>query len=62
MDVFKLFGEQDWDGENDRPGYRHRATAIGERLGATLLGGGLSSCRRARRPGPITTRSAARSG
>jgi uncharacterized cupin superfamily protein len=41
VDVFKLFGEQDWDGENDRPGYRHRTTAIGERLGATLLGGSL---------------------
>ena len=26
MDVFNLFDEQDWDGENDRPGYRHRTT------------------------------------
>jgi uncharacterized cupin superfamily protein len=41
MDVFNLFGEQEWDGETDRPGYRHRATAIGNRLGATLLGGSL---------------------
>ena len=38
MDVFNLFGEQDWDGENDRDGYRHRATVIGKRLGASLLG------------------------
>jgi uncharacterized cupin superfamily protein len=41
MDVFNMFGEQDWDRENDRPGYRHRTTVIGERLGATLLGGSL---------------------
>ena len=41
MDVFNLFGEQDWDGEKDQPGYRHRATVIGNRLGATLLGGSL---------------------
>src|SRR4029079_10897256 len=41
MDVFNLFGEQDWDNENDRDGYRHRATAIGKRLGASLLGGSL---------------------
>ena len=41
MDVFNLFAEQDWDGENDRPGYRHKATAIGRRLGGTLLGGSL---------------------
>jgi uncharacterized cupin superfamily protein len=41
MDVFNLFGEQDWDHENDRAGYRHRRTVIGERLGATLLGGSL---------------------
>jgi uncharacterized cupin superfamily protein len=30
-----------WDRENDRDGYRHRVTAIGERLGASLLGGSL---------------------
>jgi uncharacterized cupin superfamily protein len=41
MDVFNLFAEQDWDHENDRPGYRHRRTVIGERLGAALLGGSL---------------------
>lgn len=41
MDVFNLFAEQDWDGENDRDGYRHRVTAIGRRLGASLLGGSL---------------------
>ena len=41
MDVFNLFGEQDWDGENDRAGYRHKATVIGKRLGAGLLGGTL---------------------
>ena len=42
MDVFfNLFGEHDWDGENDQPGYRHRTTVIGKRLGATLLGGSL---------------------
>jgi uncharacterized cupin superfamily protein len=27
--------------ENDRPGYRHRVTAIGKRLGGSLLGGSL---------------------
>ena len=41
MDVFNLFGEQDWDNENDRDGYRHRVTAIGKRLGGSLLGGSL---------------------
>jgi uncharacterized cupin superfamily protein len=41
MDVFNLFGEQDWDSENDRDGYRHRVTAIGKRLGGALLGGSL---------------------
>jgi uncharacterized cupin superfamily protein len=41
METFNVFGEQDWDAENDRPGYRHRATAIGKRLGASLLGGAL---------------------
>ena len=41
MDVFNLFSEQDWDGENDRPGYRHSTTVIGRRLGAALLGGSL---------------------
>jgi uncharacterized cupin superfamily protein len=41
MDVFNLFAEQGWDHEHDRPGYGHRRTAIGGRLGATLLGGTL---------------------
>jgi hypothetical protein len=41
MGVFNLFAENDWDSENDRPGYRHRVTAIGKRLGATLIGGSL---------------------
>jgi uncharacterized cupin superfamily protein len=39
--IFNLFGEQDWDGENDRSGYRHRVTAVGKRLGGSLLGGSL---------------------
>jgi hypothetical protein len=30
MDVF---AEEDWDGENDRSGYRHKVTEIGEPLG-----------------------------
>jgi hypothetical protein len=41
MRVHNLFGEQDWDGENDREGYRHRVAAVGTRLGASLLGGSL---------------------
>jgi hypothetical protein len=41
MDICNLFGEQDWDSENDRPGYRHRTTVIGKRLGAAFLGGSL---------------------
>jgi uncharacterized cupin superfamily protein len=41
MEVFNLFGEPEWDGETNRDGYRHRAAAIGERLGASLLGGSL---------------------
>ena len=41
MEVFNLFAEQDWDGENDREGYRHKVTAIGKRLGGSLLGGSL---------------------
>jgi uncharacterized cupin superfamily protein len=38
--VFNLFGD-DWDGEQDRDGYRHRVVAIGRRLGGRLLGGSL---------------------
>ena len=41
MEVFNLNAEQDWEAENDRDGYRHRRTAIGPRLGASLLGGTL---------------------
>ncbi|HET9674899.1 MAG TPA: cupin domain-containing protein [Gaiellaceae bacterium] len=41
MDVFNLFGEQEWDRKKDQPGYRHRSTVIGNRLGASLLGGSL---------------------
>jgi uncharacterized cupin superfamily protein len=41
IDVFNLFAEQDWELGNQRPGYRHSRTVIGERLGATLLGGSL---------------------
>ena len=40
MDVFNLFGEHEWDARTTA-GVRHRATAIGKRLGASLLGGGL---------------------
>jgi hypothetical protein len=62
MDVFNLFGEQDWDSENDRAGYRHRATVIGKRLGAGLLGGTLYELPPGEKSGRTTTRSAARSG
>jgi uncharacterized cupin superfamily protein len=41
MELFNLFEANDWDGENDRDGYRHRVTAIGSRLGASLLGASL---------------------
>jgi uncharacterized cupin superfamily protein len=41
MKTFNLLAGDDWDGENDRAGYRHRVTAVGERLGASLLGGSL---------------------
>ena len=41
MEVFNLFSDDAWDRENDREGYRHSATAIGKRLGASLLGGSL---------------------
>jgi uncharacterized cupin superfamily protein len=40
--TFNIFAaEQDWDTENDRDGYRHRVTAIGKRLDASMLGGSL---------------------
>ncbi len=41
MDVFNLTGEQEWESESDRAGYRHRVTAVGKLLGAELLGGSL---------------------
>ena len=41
MDVFNLFDQHAWDAENDREGFRHRRTAIGEQLGGQLLGGSL---------------------
>jgi uncharacterized cupin superfamily protein len=42
MDTFNVFAqEQDWDGEQDRDGYRHRAARIGGRLGAVGLGASL---------------------
>jgi uncharacterized cupin superfamily protein len=39
VDVVNLHADLDWESENDRDGYRHRVTAVGRRLGATLLGG-----------------------
>jgi uncharacterized cupin superfamily protein len=43
VDTFNLFADDGggWDRENDRDGYRHRVTVIGERLGASLLGASL---------------------
>jgi uncharacterized cupin superfamily protein len=41
MQTFNVFNGGDWDDQHDRDGYRHRATAIGKRLGATMLGGSL---------------------
>jgi uncharacterized cupin superfamily protein len=41
METFNLFVPADWDNENDRDGYRHKVTAFGKRLGASLLGGSL---------------------
>jgi uncharacterized cupin superfamily protein len=41
MDVFNLFVDQEWDGEQKREGYRHRVVPIGKRLGAKLLGASL---------------------
>jgi len=39
VEIVNLWGELTWDGENERPGYRHRVAAVGRRLGGTLLGG-----------------------
>ena len=42
MAIFNLDAEHDWDGENDRDGYRHRMVRIGPRVGGgALLGGSL---------------------
>jgi uncharacterized cupin superfamily protein len=41
METFNLFAPQEWENENDRDGYRHRVTAFGRRLGASVLGGSL---------------------
>lgn len=41
METFNVFNADDREEENDRDGYRHRVTAFGRRLGATLLGGSL---------------------
>jgi uncharacterized cupin superfamily protein len=41
VEVFNLERDQDWDAENDREGFRHRATRVGDRLGARALGAGL---------------------
>jgi uncharacterized cupin superfamily protein len=41
MQTFNVFNGREWDDQHDRDGYRHRATAIGRRLGADLLGGTL---------------------
>jgi uncharacterized cupin superfamily protein len=40
-DAVNIFGDLEWDRENDREGYRHRVTAFGRRLGAKLLGASL---------------------
>jgi uncharacterized cupin superfamily protein len=41
--LFNLFDDEGggWDRDNDREGYRHKVTVIGDRLGASLLGGSL---------------------
>jgi uncharacterized cupin superfamily protein len=41
MDTYNVFSDESWDRENDHDGYRHKATVIGNRLGASLLGGSL---------------------
>jgi len=38
--VFNLYGD-DWDHEQDRPGWRSKGARVGHRIGAELLGGGL---------------------
>jgi uncharacterized cupin superfamily protein len=41
VDIFNVFDDHEWDAENDREGFRHIRTAVGERLGSRLLGGSL---------------------
>ena len=41
METINIFDADEWEDENDRAGYRHRVTAFGRRLGASLLGGSL---------------------
>jgi len=38
--AFNLYGDN-WDGAEDRPGWRSRGVRVGARLGAELLGGAL---------------------
>jgi len=38
--IFNLHGD-DWDGTEDRPGWRSKGTRVGARVGAELMGGGL---------------------
>jgi len=40
VEAFNLFGD-DWDGEQDRPGFRSRATVVGARIGGELIGASL---------------------
>jgi uncharacterized cupin superfamily protein len=40
MDVFNLNGDE-WDGTEEREGWRSKAASIGARLNAELIGGGL---------------------
>ena len=41
VNVVNLHADPTWERDNDRAGYRHRVTAVGRQLGATLLGGSL---------------------
>src|SRR5262249_55389133 len=41
VDVFNLFAEHVWENEQERDGYRHRATRIGAPRGAERLGASL---------------------
>jgi uncharacterized cupin superfamily protein len=38
--VFNLYGD-DWDGTEDRPGWRSKGVRVGARIGAERMGGGL---------------------